>query len=198
MAGDRLVRRRAAPAGPPVRRAAAPVPTRAPAVTPGGHVPTRRYAHARGAARPRPVAAMTAPAHLGRRAARGALVTLAGQAARIVVQLASVVILARLLDPGDYGVLAMVLAVVGVGEIFRDFGLSSAAVQAKDLTVAQRDNLFWINTAIGVVLAVLVFASAVPLAVLYDEPVLRDVTRVLAVTFVLNGLATQFRADLVR
>ena len=124
---------------------------------------------------------MSAPAHLGRRAARGALVTLTGQAARILIQLTSVVVLARLLDPRDYGVLAMVLAVVGVGEIFRDFGLSSAAVQAKDLTLHQRDNLFWINTAIGVVLAVLVFAAAGPLAGLDEEAVLRDVDRVRAV-----------------
>ena len=64
----------------------------------------------------------------------------------------SVVVLARLLSPHDYGLMAMVVVIVGVGEIFRDFGLSSAAVQAKELSVAQRDNLFWINTGIGATL----------------------------------------------
>ncbi|GAA2726839.1 lipopolysaccharide biosynthesis protein [Cellulomonas aerilata] len=135
---------------------------------------------------------------LGQRAARGAFVTLGGQAARIVLQLVSVVVLARLLDPHDYGILAMVLAVIGVGEIFRDFGLSNAAVQAKSLSTGQRDNLFWTNAGIGLVLAAIAFAISVPLAALYGEPALVDVTRVLAVTFLLNGLATQFRADLVR
>lgn len=135
---------------------------------------------------------------LGRQAARGAFTTLGGQGVRMALQIVSVVVLARLLEPRDYGVLAMVLAVIGVGEIFRDFGLSSAAVQARSLSRGQRDNLFWINTLIGVGLAAVTFAAAVPLAALYDEPALVDVTRALAVTFVLNGAATQFRADLVR
>ena len=135
---------------------------------------------------------------LGRQAARGALLTLGGQGVRMALQIVAVVVLARLLEPRDYGLFAMVLAVVGVGEIFRDFGLSSAAVQARSLSRRQRDNLFWINTLIGTCLAAITYAAAVPLAALYDEPALVDVARALAVAFVLNGAATQFRADLVR
>ena len=86
---------------------------------------------------------------LGRIAARGGAVTVAGQIARIGVQMTSVVVLARLLTPHDYGVVAMVLAVIGVGELLRDFGLSSAAIQAPVLTRGQQTNLFWINTGLG-------------------------------------------------
>ena len=85
-------------------------------------------------------------------AARGAAVTLSGQALRIVLQFAGVVVLARLLRPHDYGLLAVVVVVVGIGEIFRDFGLSNAAIQARTLSTAQRDVLLWVNAAIGVVL----------------------------------------------
>ena len=95
----------------------------------------------------------TAPDRLGQRAARGALVTLTAQALKILVQLASVVVLARLLAPHDYGLVAMVLALIGVGEIFRDFGLSTAAIQAQTFSTAQRATLFWINGAIGLALA---------------------------------------------
>ena len=52
----------------------------------------------------------------------------------MLIQLLSVTVLARLLAPSDYGLLAMVVVIVGVGEIFRDFGLSSAAVQAPTLS----------------------------------------------------------------
>ncbi|MBB2923962.1 lipopolysaccharide biosynthesis protein [Cellulomonas cellasea] len=137
-------------------------------------------------------------AGLGARAARGGAVTMAGQLLRMGVQVLSVVILARLLDPHDYGLLAMVVAVIGVGEILRDFGLSSAAVQARELSRGQRTNLFWINTALGALLALVVLACAPLLADLYDEPQVAPIARVLAVTFLLNGMITQYRADLVR
>ena len=135
---------------------------------------------------------------LGRRAARGAVITLSAQGLRVAVQLVGVVVLARLLSPHDYGLIAMVLALIGVGEIFRDFGLSSAAVQAASLSAAQRNTLFWINTAIGVALALAVVLFAPLIAAVYDEPELATIARSLAPVFVLNGLATQYRASLVR
>ena len=114
------------------------------------------------------------------------------------MQMASVVILARLLSPRDYGLYTTVLIVVGVGEIFRDFGLSSAAIQAAVLTRLQRDNLFWVNTGLGVVLAGLTirgrarYRRAVRPAVA-DHDHARTCLDVR-----INGLATQFRADLNR
>ena len=135
---------------------------------------------------------------LGASASRGAAVTLAGQIARIAVQLVGIVVMARLLDPSDYGLLAMVTAIIGVGEIFRDFGLSSAAIQAKTLSVGQKSNLFWINTGIGASLTVLVVAASGLVALLYADPRLQLLTVVLASTFLLNGITTQFRADLNR
>jgi PST family polysaccharide transporter len=135
---------------------------------------------------------------LANRAARGAFVTFGGQAFKIVLQVASVIVLARLLAPHDYGLIAMVMAVVGVADIFRDFGLSSAAIQAKELTEAQRDNLFWLNSLIGVALCTAIVAGAPLLSAFYGRPELTPLARVLALTFVLSGLATQYRADLNR
>src|ERR1700712_5699788 len=93
---------------------------------------------------------------LGQRAARGAVFTVVSQGAGLLIQLSSVVVLSRLLTPRDYGLVAIVLVVVAFGETFRDLGLSSASVQAKILTTSQRDNLFWVNTAIGALLTVIV------------------------------------------
>ncbi len=135
---------------------------------------------------------------LGRVAARGAGVTLAGQGARILLQLASVTVLARLLSPGDYGLLAVGLVVVGVGEVFRDLGLTTAAIRAPDLTRGQRDGLFWLNVAAGALLAVLALAAAAPVAALFRQPELADVVRSLSAVFLLNGLTAQYRAGLVR
>ncbi|WP_394554210.1 lipopolysaccharide biosynthesis protein [Agromyces sp. MMS24-JH15] len=138
------------------------------------------------------------PASLGASASRGAAITLGAQVLRVLVQLAGIVVLARLLTPADYGVLAMVLAIIGVGEVFRDFGLSSAAIQARTVSRAQRTNLFWINTGIGAVLALAVCLASGPIAGFYGDPALQPVAMALSVTFLLNGISTQFRADLNR
>ncbi|MEO6944855.1 MAG: lipopolysaccharide biosynthesis protein [Lacisediminihabitans sp.] len=135
---------------------------------------------------------------LGARAARGAAITLGAQGGRMIVQVASVVVLARLLTPHDYGLIAMVVAIIGVGELLRDFGLSSAAIQAPELSVPQRDNLFWINSGIGVGLAVIVYFGAGILELVYQQAELISIAHALCLTFLINGLATQYRADLVR
>ena len=135
---------------------------------------------------------------LATRASRGALASAGGQGLRIVVQMASVVVLARLLAPADYGLIAEVLTIVGLGEIFRDFGLSSAAVQAKRLSEAERSNLLWLNSLIGVALMVIACALSPAVALLYGDPRLTSVTLVLSLVFLINGVSTQFRADLNR
>lgn len=135
---------------------------------------------------------------LANQAARGVFVTMSGQALRIGIQVLSVAVLARLLSPVDYGLLAMVAAVIGVADIFRDFGLSTAAIQARTLSKNQRNNLFWINSSIGLLLSVLVWISAPLIAGLYHQPSLVPITQSLAWTFLVNGIATQYRADLDR
>lgn len=135
---------------------------------------------------------------LGRRAARGALTTGGGQALRLAVQMLSIVVLARLLTPQDYGLVAMVMTVASIAEIFRDFGLSAAAIQAPTLSRQQRDNLLWANTGIGAGLTAIVAACAPLVARFYQQPALVGIAQALAVTFLLNGLATQYRAGLNR
>lgn len=131
-------------------------------------------------------------------AARGALFTLMAQGARIVLQLVSVVVLARLLSPHDFGMLAMVLVLVGLGEILRDFGLTSASIQAPQLSDGQRDNLFWLNSAIGLGLATAMVLASWALGSITGEPEIVGMAQWLSVLFLLNGLASQHRAGLMR
>ncbi|MGI9822604.1 lipopolysaccharide biosynthesis protein [Agromyces sp. Marseille-Q5079] len=135
---------------------------------------------------------------LGANASRGALVTMSGQGVRLAIQLAGIVVLARLLTPADYGLIAMVTAIIGIGEIFRDFGLSSAAIQAKSVSREQKDNLFWLNSGIGLVLTLLACGLSGVIASIYGDDRLQMLTIALAATFLLNGVSTQFRADLTR
>lgn len=135
---------------------------------------------------------------LGRRAVRGVILTVGARGLKILIQTAAVVVLARLLTPSDYGLVAMVLVIIGFAEIFRDFGLTQAAVQAQTLSRVQRDNLWWISTGIGAALMLLLCLCAPLIALWYRRPELVDLTRAMSVIFLLNGMTAQYRADLTR
>ena len=68
------------------------------------------------------------------RAARGSAVTLATQLTRSLVLLGGTIVLARMVAPAEFGLIAMVVAVSGVAEILRDSGLSWAALLGADRT----------------------------------------------------------------
>lgn len=113
--------------------------------------------------------------------------------AKVGVQLVNLVglgVLARMLLPDDFGLLAMVLAVVGLANLFKDLGLGLAVVRAVELSDDQVNSLFWVSSALGTVIAGIVYAAAPWVVQLYQEPRLLDITRVIALTFMLSGLAT--------
>jgi PST family polysaccharide transporter len=131
-------------------------------------------------------------------AARGAAVTIGLQAARFMIQFAGLVLLGRLLAPDDFGLVAMVTAVIGIGDIIREFGLVPATVQAASLSQAQRSNLFWLGAGLGILVAVAVCSSSQLLALIYHDDRVTDVALVLSLTFVFSGLQSQFQAGLAR
>lgn len=139
-----------------------------------------------------------APPNLAGRAARGGAITLVSQMIKLTILLGSTIVVSRLLSPSDYGLLAMAMAIIGVSEIFRDFGLSMAALSAKNLTHAQQSNLFWINAGSGTILGVLVFAASWPIAAFYGSPELVGIVQCLSLVYVLGGLSTQFRVSINR
>lgn len=135
---------------------------------------------------------------VGTVAVRGGLVTVGGQAGRVLVQLVSVVVLSRLLSPGDFGLVAMVTALVGLAALLGDFGLSLAAIQATEATHQQRTNLFWLNAAIGAVTSLVVLAVSPLIQAFYGVAEVGGIARALAVTFLLSALSAQFRAEATR
>ena len=135
---------------------------------------------------------------LKRKSASGGIVTIGSQGITVAVQLVSTVILARILTPEDYGIIAMVTAITAFAALFRDLGLSSAAIQKKGLTAAQQSNLFWLNVLMGGFLTAVIAACAPLVARFYDKPELLNVTLVLSTSFIITSLGTQHRAMLLR
>ena len=137
-------------------------------------------------------------ADLAGRSLRGGAITFGAQGFKIAIQLGTLVILSRLLPPQTFGLLAMIAALTEILEQIKDFGLSSATIQRTDITHEQVSALFWINSAIGVAVALALFAGAPYLADFYGQPELTEITRWLALAFFISGATTQHWALLRR
>ena len=120
--------------------------------------------------------------------ARGGAVTLAAHALKSGIRIASMMILARLLTPEDFGIQGMVIVVTGFVSLIKDGGLGLATVQRETITHDQTSTLFWINGALGLILAAVLIGVAPILATFYGEPRLNGVAMVSSVAFILNGL----------
>jgi O-antigen/teichoic acid export membrane protein len=136
--------------------------------------------------------------HLRERALRGGFAKVCSQGTILAVRLGTLVVLARLIDPKDFGLVGMVTVVTGVFGLFRDAGLSVATVQRPSISEEEISTLFWLNMLVGAVLALLSLATAPILVAFYHEPQLFWVTVALASGFVLNAGGVQHSAILQR
>lgn len=132
------------------------------------------------------------------RAARGAGVSSIAQLWRLVLQVGSTLVLARMLSPEEFGLVGMVLAVTALADQLKDAGLANAVVQRRDLRQDQVSALFWVNAAIGVGLTAVVASLAPVLAWFYGRPELVPLTLGLSLVYTLGGLAVQHNALLLR
>src|SRR6202162_1193428 len=135
---------------------------------------------------------------LKEKAIRGGLARICSQVTFFAVRIGALIVLARLLDPKDFGLVGMVTALTGVLTLFRDFGLSTATVQRLDVTHEQLSTLFWINVIVGAVLTLGLLITAPLIVQFYHEPRLFWVTVVLSTGFLINAAGVQQSAILQR
>jgi len=132
------------------------------------------------------------------RAARGGRIIAITQVVRSLLDVASTLILVRVLAPDDWGVVGMVSAVVGFVALFKDLGLTTATIQRPTITHREVTALMWINVGLSVVLGIGVAALAPALAWFYEEPRLVDITLALSAVFFVSGFGAQHHAILRR
>ena len=135
---------------------------------------------------------------LGRLALRGGAVSVAMQYGNGVLQIAAAVILARLLTPEDFGLVAIVTVLTSFAPLLIDLGLGDATTQRSKITRGQVSSLFWLSSGSGLAIAVVVAACSPLIAWIYREPRLETIALYSAVTFVLWGMSNQHIALLRR
>jgi len=126
---------------------------------------------------------------LRRAAVRSAGVSIAGSLAMFAVQIGSVVILARLLTPTDFGVVTMVTT---FSFLLRSFGLNGFTeliLQHEKLSDSLVSNLFWINLGIGTLLTLAFASSGRLVALFYHNSAVAEVTVGMSVTIFLGCLS---------
>ncbi|MDB9823371.1 lipopolysaccharide biosynthesis protein [Deltaproteobacteria bacterium] len=128
------------------------------------------------------------------RSIRGGTINLFGEACKFVLNLGGTAVMARLLTPGDFGLVAMVITVVGFFLLYKDLGLSKATIQIEDIQHHQVNALFWVNVLFSFIILIISWAIAPAIAHVYGEPRLTKITIVIAISFIFGGLTGQFQA----
>ncbi|MGL3111397.1 oligosaccharide flippase family protein [Bradyrhizobium sp. BR 1432] len=114
------------------------------------------------------------------------------------LNISQIAIVSRLIEPGEFGIVAIALFFSTLFSVFRDFGLPSTAVQLRELETEQRDALFWFNFIGTVLLVLVILLCAEPIASAYGQPRLSPVLMVATVSFFLLGVSAQHAALLRR
>lgn len=111
----------------------------------------------------------------------------------------STLVLARLLVPADFGLVAMAMAVVALVEIAGQFGFDLALIRQRDATRAHYDSAWTLQVSYGLLAGVLIVGLSWPAAAYFGEPRLQPVMGVLAAVVLLQGLenigTVNFRKD---
>jgi polysaccharide transporter, PST family len=126
------------------------------------------------------------------RSVRGASITALVQVPKVLLMFASQLILARLLLPGDFGLVAEVTPVIGFVQVVGDLGLTQAVVSRPRLRLSELNGFFWIILGLSSCLALVAGLSGPLLAMFYGEP------RVMAVTFASAPLIVVGSAGMVQ
>jgi PST family polysaccharide transporter len=135
---------------------------------------------------------------LGRQSIRGGIISIVARATNAVVQIGSVLFLARLLTPEDYGLVAMVTALTAFAPALVDLGTRDAVVQRDRITEGEVSALFWFTVGVGCTFALIISGSAPLIAGFYKEPRLTAIAVASSLTFVLLGLTAQHQGLLRR
>lgn len=120
------------------------------------------------------------------------------QGARVLSQLVSMTVLARLLAPDAYGLMALAAVVTNLAYLFRDMGTGAALIQAAAVSPRMAATVHWSNVGLGMLIGVAIVASAPLMAHAFSEPQLANVLYLLALVFPVTAVGVVHQALLER
>jgi len=112
-------------------------------------------------------------------------------------QLFFMLVLARLISPREVGLLGMVTVFTGFAASFSELGFRAVLIQRKVINEKHYSSVFWLNFGMGVLLFSIMYLISGSIGVFYHEPTLMPLTRLVAVTYIINsfGIVTQAKLN---
>ena len=104
------------------------------------------------------------------------------------------IVLARLLIPSDYGLIAMLSIFLAIAQSFVDSGFSNALIQKHNRTEIDCSTVFYFNIIVGIVLYLILFFCSGPISDFYSEPRLQLIVKVSGLSIIINSFGVVQRA----
>lgn len=112
------------------------------------------------------------------------------------IQFVLSIIIARLVAPSEYGLIAMLGIFLAIAQTFIDSGFSNALIQKKDRTEIDFSTVFYFNIVVSLVVYLILFLSAPYIALFYKEPLLDIITKWVGLNIIISALSIVQRAKL--
>ncbi|MCR5703801.1 MAG: lipopolysaccharide biosynthesis protein [Eubacterium sp.] len=129
---------------------------------------------------------------------KAAMINMVAKYSNVIIGLIFSALIARILSPKDYGIVAIVTVFTTFFTIFTDMGIGSAIVQNKTLTTKDENSIFMFSAALGLTLAVFFSILGFPIALLYHNNVYRKIFPLLSLSLLFNTLNMVPNAKLMK
>jgi O-antigen/teichoic acid export membrane protein len=128
----------------------------------------------------------------------GARWSMAGRGTQRTIRFLVQIVLARVLAPADFGLMAVAVTVMGILDQIRDLGTGQAIIQKKEVTQRLLSSLFWMNVLTGLSSALVLVLAAPLIASVFKTPPVTDILRVMGIGFGVYSWSITQRALLTR
>jgi len=119
--------------------------------------------------------------------------TTLSSAVNAILQLLQLMILARYLIPSEFGLVAILMVIINIAQVFVDFGLSNSIIHKNNVTQTQLSTLYWLNILLSIIIFGIIFLSSSYIAEFYNQPKLGFLIVIISYSLIIQAFGQQFR-----
>lgn len=113
------------------------------------------------------------------------------------IQFIVTLVIARLVTPEEFGLIAMLTIFISIGQVLIDGGLSTALIQKSDRTDVDKSTAYYFNLCVSILLYLVLFFFSPMIARFYSEPILIKLARVIGLNFIISALSLVQRTEFI-
>lgn len=110
-----------------------------------------------------------------------------------MLQLGQLTVLARFVQPEEFGLMAIIMVVISFSQSFMDMGISNAIIQRQVISHIQLSSLYWLNILSGVILFLILLSITPIIVTFYDEPKIEHPLMLLSTIFIIMSIGSQYK-----